>query len=198
MQSFLDTARAWCASHPLVVGYALTALVTIALRIAGSAWWESFKASHPRVAALANLARALGFDAPKLLAALRVLLGLPPAPPSGDDKPKSPPTVVVGALSALALLGALGGSVVSCAGAIPAVVTVVSDGLCVLTHFDELAAAERAGASTFVVVAARVAGQCGITVEAVVRAFGAEKASRAARAAKAETAPPACSASVRP
>lgn len=190
----LETIRAWCASHPLVVGYALTALVTIALRIAGSAWWEAVKASHPRVAALANLARALGFDAPKLVAAARVLLGLPPAPPPGDDTPK-PPSVVVRAAGTLLL--ALSVAAIGCAAALPAVVTVVSDGLCILTHYDELAAAERADRATFLLVAARVAGQCGITVEAVVHAFGTEKASRAMRAAKSEAAP-ACSASVHP
>ena len=98
-------------------------------------------------------------------------------------------------VAAFALLASF--ALAACAGAIPAVVTVVSDGLCVLSHYDELAAAEKAGTATFLLVAARVAGQCGITVEAVVHAFGTEKASRAMRAAKGEAAP-ACSASGRP
>ena len=117
-----------------------------------------------------------------------------PKPPSDDAKPSGPSMIVRAAGSVLLMLSI---ATMGCAGAIPAVVTVVSDGLCVLTHFDELLAAEKVSAATFLLVAARVAGQCGITVDAVVHAFGTEKASRAMRASKAEPAP-ACSASVHP
>jgi hypothetical protein len=183
-RSMLETIRAWCASHPLVVGYALTALVTITLRIAGSAWWEAVKASHPRVAALANLARALGFDAPKLVAAVRVLLGLPPALPPGDDTPK-PPSVAVRAAGTLLL--ALSVTAIGCAGALPVVAQIVVDAGCVASHYDELAAAEQAGRGPFLLAIERTARACGIEQQLVVTLFGSAKAQRIAA--------PACSAS---
>lgn len=77
----LTTIRTWLAAHPVAATYIVGAIFTVTLRVLGSAWWAGFKARHPRVAAVAQIVRGLGLDAPKIEAALRVLLRLPPAAP---------------------------------------------------------------------------------------------------------------------
>lgn len=118
---------------------------------------------------------ALGKD----VDAMRAAISPRPTGPSG-------PSVVIRAAGALML--ALSVVAVGCAAAIPAIVVAVTDGACVLSHFDELEAAERVSLDAFIAIAARVAKSCGITVQQVVGAYGTEKASRAARAAKGDAA----------
>ena len=91
----IDTIRAWITAHPYVTAYAAIAVVSIALRIAGSTWWAGMKLRHPKLAGLLEVARAIGFDFPKLAQGiLRIAYAmLPPPVGGGDAKPKSPPTI---------------------------------------------------------------------------------------------------------
>jgi len=84
----IDTVRAFVAAHPYISAYLAIAVVSIALRIAGSAWWASVKASHPRLAGLIEVARGLGFDAPKILQGLlRIAFAMLPPPAGGLPAP---------------------------------------------------------------------------------------------------------------
>lgn len=81
----VDTARAFIAAHPDWFAYLLIAIASIALRVAGSKWWASYKERHPALAGTIEVARGIGFDAPKILQGLlRIAQSLlPPEPAAG-------------------------------------------------------------------------------------------------------------------
>lgn len=106
----VDTVRSWCTAHPYLTAYAAIAVLSIALRLAGSAWWAGMKAKHPKLAGLLEVARGAGFDFVKIAQGLlRIAYAMLPPPVggsgSGETKPKLPPTIIVGSLLALALAG---------------------------------------------------------------------------------------------
>jgi hypothetical protein len=86
MQIF-DSARAFIAANPYMTAYVLVAVVSISLRIAGSAWWAAYKGKHPALAGTIEVARGLGFDAPKILQGiLRIAEAM--LPPAAQDLAK--------------------------------------------------------------------------------------------------------------
>jgi hypothetical protein len=87
MQIITD-ARAYIAAHPYLTAYAAVAVLSIALRLAGSAWWDGMKQRHPKLAGLLEVARGAGFDFVKIAQGLlRIAYAMLPPPISGNGGP---------------------------------------------------------------------------------------------------------------